>query len=70
MPEWLKGMSCNLIGFCLRWFKSSSAHFFVCFIRTWTRVTLTQARTKPPVSKAPVIKGSRAYFLRALELKP
>ncbi len=28
MPEWLKGMSCNLIGFCLRWFKSSSAHFF------------------------------------------
>jgi hypothetical protein len=26
MPEWLKGMSCNLIGIRLRWFKSSSAH--------------------------------------------
>ena len=28
MPEWLKGTYCKFVGIYLRWFKSSSAHFF------------------------------------------
>ena len=37
MPEWLKGADCKSAGFCLRWFKSSSAQFVIYFYLIFSR---------------------------------